>query len=107
MQRYGQLIRLKPACIAEYERLHAAVWPDVLATIQACNIRNYSIFRYDTLLFAYFEYVGENFAADMEKMAADPVTQRWWSLCKPLQEPLPERDPGEWWLTMKEVFHCQ
>ncbi len=53
MRRVGQLIGLKPDQIEEYERLHAAVWPEVLAMISACNIRNYSIFRHGELLFAY------------------------------------------------------
>jgi L-rhamnose mutarotase len=105
MRRMGQLIKLKPEAIAEYERLHANVWPEVLATISACNIRNYSIFRHGTWLFAYFEYVGEDFAADMRKMAADPKTQEWWTYTDPLQEPLEERAEGEWWASMKEVFH--
>src|SRR5579885_3081055 len=72
MRRFGQVIGLKPEQIEAYERLHAAVWPDVLATIAACNIRNYSIFRYNDLLFAYFEYHGDDYEADMAKMAADP-----------------------------------
>ncbi len=105
MRRMGQLIKLKPEAIAEYERLHANVWPEVLATISACNIRNYSIFRHGTWLFAYFEYVGEDFAADMRKMAADPKTQEWWTYTDPLQEPLEERAEGEWWASMKEIFH--
>ena len=42
-------------------------------------------------LFAYFEYVGDDFAADMAKMAADPMTQDWWKFTDPLQEPLPDR----------------
>src|SRR5687768_18390 len=75
MQRYGQVIGIKPEHVAEYERIHAAVWPGVLATIHSCNIRNYSIFRYGGLLFAYFEYVGDDYAADMARMAADPTTQ--------------------------------
>lgn len=105
MRRFGQLINIKPEAVAEYERLHAAVWPEVLATIYACNIRNYSIFRHDTWLFAYFEYVGEDFAADMQKMAADPKTQEWWTYTDPLQEPVEGHAPGEWWAIMKEVFH--
>lgn len=105
MQRFGQVIRIKPEAIAEYERLHAAVWPEVLDMIRECNIRNYSIFRHGDLLFAYFEYHGADFAADMAKMAADPATQRWWAINKPLQEPLPDRAEGEWWATMREIFH--
>ncbi|HCW65854.1 MAG TPA: L-rhamnose mutarotase, partial [Thalassospira lucentensis] len=57
------------------------------------------------LLFAYFEYVGTDFDADMAKMAADPETQRWWSFCEPLQRPLESRNEGEWWAEMEEVFH--
>jgi L-rhamnose mutarotase len=105
MQRYGQLIGVKPDQIEAYERIHAAVWPDVLATIHACNIRNYSIFRHGTLLFAYFEYVGTDFAADMARMAADPQTQAWWTHTEPMQEPVADRAPGAWWATMREVFH--
>ncbi len=105
MQRFGQVIGIKPEHVAEYERIHAAVWPGVLATIYACNIRNYSIFRHGDLLFAYFEYVGDDFDGDMARMAADPETQRWWDWMMPMQEPLADRAEGEWWASMEEVFH--
>jgi L-rhamnose mutarotase len=105
MQRFGQIVGLKPDQIGEYERIHAAVWPEVLATIYACNIRNYSIFRQDTTLFAYFEYIGDDYAADMAKMAADPKTQEWWAITDPMQEPLEGRAPGQWWRVLPEVFH--
>lgn len=106
MRRFGQIIGIPPENITEYSRLHAAVWPEVLQKITECNIRNYSIFVHDNLLFAYFEYVGEDFEADMAKMADDPKTQEWWAINKPLQSPLPTRQSGEWWATMKEVFHA-
>jgi L-rhamnose mutarotase len=105
MRRFGQVIRVRPDRIADYERLHAEAWPGVLATIRAANIRNYSIFRHGELLFAYFEYVGDDFEADMARIAADPVTQEWWKLTDAMQEPFPERAAGSWWLTIPEVFH--
>lgn len=107
MQRHGQVIRVRPERLEEYKRHHAAVWPEVLGTIRACNIRNYSIYFKDGLLFAYFEYVGEDYEADMARMAADPKTQEWWSLMKPMQEPLATRAAGEWWAEMEEVFHTE
>ena len=103
--RYGMTIRVRPEHFAEYRRQHAAVWPEVLATISRCHIRNYSIFHRDSVLYAYFEYSGDDFAADMKRMAADPATQRWWALMEPMQEPWPDRAPGEWWTRMEEVFH--
>jgi L-rhamnose mutarotase len=105
MRRVGQVIGLRPENISTYEELHALVWPDVLATIARCNMRNYSIFRYGTLLFAYFEYVGDDYAADMARMAADPTTQQWWSLTEPMQQPVPEHRAEEWWHELPEVFH--
>jgi L-rhamnose mutarotase len=105
MRRYAQVIGLKREAIARYEALHAAVWPEVVTTIARCNIRNYSIFRRETTLFAYFEYTGIDFARDMAEMAADPKTQEWWSLTEPLQEPYPSRAPGEWWAAATEIFH--
>jgi L-rhamnose mutarotase len=111
MKRYGMVIGLQPDKIAEYKKLHAAVWPEVLKMIKACNIRNYSIYlrKLDNgqhYLFSYFEYTGSDFAADMAKMAADATTQRWWSFCEPCQKPLPDRGPKDWWANMEEVFHC-
>ena len=108
--RYGMVIGLKPEKVEEYTKLHAAVWPDVLKMIHECNIRNYSIYltelkENEYYLFSYFEYVGNDFEADMDKMAADPTTQRWWAVCKPCQDPVPLRAEGEWWANMPEVFH--
>ena len=105
MQRFGQVIGIDRKHFDEYERLHADAWPSVLSMIHTCNIRNYSIFRHGETLFAYFEYVGDDFETDMARMAADPETQRWWAVCKPMQRPLPDAEQDEWWLTMREVFH--
>jgi L-rhamnose mutarotase len=105
MQRIGQIIGVKPEQIEAYERIHARVWPEVLAMIETCSMRNYTIFRYGTMLFAYFEYIGEDYASDMARMAADPKTREWWTHTDPLQEPLADRQEGEWWATMREVFH--
>ena len=90
--RYGSVIGVKPEKLDEYCKLHAAVWPDILAMIKKCNIRNYSIYL-GTLddgnlyLFSYFEYVGDDFKADMKKMADDPRTQEWWKHTDPCQIP--------------------
>ena len=106
MQRIGMVIGVKPEKIEDYKRLHAAVWPEVLARISACNIRNYSIFlkEPENLLFSFFEYHGTDYAGDMAKMAADPKTQEWWAVCMPCQAPLDTRKEGEWWAGMEEVF---
>lgn len=104
-RRYASVIRLRSEHAEEYLRLHREVWPQVLNTITACNIRNYSIYLHDGLLFSYYEYVGKDHAADMARIAADPTTQRWWQLTDPCQEQVPGAKPGEWWTAIPEVFH--
>lgn len=109
MQRMGMMIGIKPEHLAQYKELHANVWPGVLRMISECNIKNYSIFlrEPENLLFGYWEYHGDDFAADAAKMAADPETQRWWDVCMPCQEPLQSRAEGEWWAMMEEVFYLE
>ena len=105
MKRFGQIIGVKQEKLEEYKRYHAAVWPDVLEMIRLCNIHNYSIFYKAGMLYSYFEYVGNDFAADMAKMAADPMTQKWWDVMMPMQTPMATRADGEWWANLEEVFH--
>lgn len=104
MQRVAQLIRVKPSKLEEYRALHADAWPEVLDRLRASHITNYSIFHHDGLLFSYFEYSGDDLAADQADIAADPVTQEWWKLTDPCQEPLPSAPPGQWWSPMEQVF---
>lgn len=105
MKRYGQLIKVRPELEEKYRYLHANAWQGILDTIKACNIQNYSIYLHDGFLFSYYEYVGNDYEADMAKMAADPLTQKWWDECKPCQKPLDTATGDEWWSDMDEVFH--
>jgi L-rhamnose mutarotase len=105
MKRYGMLIRVKPEQLEKYKEIHRHVWPEVLNTIKKCNIQNYSIYYKDGMLFAYYEYMGDDYQADMAKMAADPKTQEWWKITDPMQVPLETHSEGEWWANLEEVFH--
>jgi L-rhamnose mutarotase len=105
MKRYGSVIKVNPEKIEIYKKLHANPWPEINAMIKKCNIQNYSIYLKDGFLFSYFEYVGSDYESDMAKMAADPMTQKWWDECKPCQIPLETRKEGEWWADMEEVYH--
>ena len=105
MKRFGQVIGVRPENFERYKKYHSAVWPEVLDMIKECNMQNYSIFHKDNMLYAYFEYTGKDFAADMAKMAADPKTQEWWAIMEPMQDPVSTRKKGEWWADMEEVFH--
>lgn len=105
MQRFGSVIQLKPEGREEYIRRHADPLPGVNEMIKSCHLRNYSIYLRGLTLFSYFEYDGDDYEADMARMAADPATQRWWSIVKPLMQPLDDRKEGEFWSDMQEVYH--
>ena len=61
MKRYGMVIRVRPELEDAYVHLHANTWPEVLQRISDCNMRNYTIFMRDGYLFAYYEYVGDDY----------------------------------------------
>jgi L-rhamnose mutarotase len=103
--RTAAVVQLRPEHEIEYRRLHADVWPGVLATLRRVGVRNYSIFLRDGLLFSYLEYTGDDWTAAQAEIAADPETQRWWQLTDAMQEPLKTTAEGEWWAPAEEVFH--
>ena len=105
MERYGLVVEIKSSQIEEYERIHAAVWPEVLDNIRRHHITNYSIFRLGTTLFGYYEYIGNDFEADMADMRLDLKNQEWWAITDNMQFPLPDAGDGELWTMIPEVFH--
>ena len=112
VKRYASITGLKADKVQEYKTLHTHAWPAVLKKITECNIRNYSIYLKQIngkpYLFSYFEYTGDDFDADMKKMAADPTTKKWWQKTDPTQIPLPDAQAkGQIWSSMEEVFHTE
>ncbi len=109
VQRYAWVTGLKPEQAQRYRDLHAHPWPAVGRMIKECNIRNFSIHEREIdgklYLFAYLEYTGKDFDADMKKMAADPETKRWWKETDPCQSPLPDAAAkGKIWADTKELY---
>jgi L-rhamnose mutarotase len=110
VRRFGQVIRVKPEKLDYYKELHAKPWPSILKTLTESNIHNYSIFLKQLdddnyYLFAYFEYTGADYEADMKKIADDPETKRWWLETDPCQIPVKHREEGQWWTPMESVFY--
>ncbi len=110
VQRHAWVTGLKPEKAEHYRKLHAEPWPEVNATIKRSNIRNFSIYEREiagkTYLFAYLEYTGNDFVADMAKMAECPHTRRWWQETDPCQSPLPDAlKAGKIWADTKEIYH--
>lgn len=103
VRRVGSVISLREDAIEQYEEYHRKVWPGVLAAISAAGIRNYSIYRFGTLLFSYSEYVGDDYERDLAAVDLVPECIRWNELMSTLQVPVDEEHSG--WLALPEVFH--
>ena len=105
--RIGQMIRVKPEGKQAYIDWHANPLPGVNEMIKQCNIQNYSIYSRGDYLFSYFEYVGDDYEADMAKMDADEVTLRWWTFTKPCFEKFSIRPDAEFYADMKQIFYLE
>ena len=106
------IAQLKPGAEAEYTRLHAAVWPGVLAALARAHITDYTIHHAAALglLVAHFTYTGTDYAGDMRRVGEDAETRRWWALTDGLQESFNAAATGsggeeEWW-TVRWCFLC-
>ena len=57
------------------------------------------------IFIAILQYIGNDWEADMKKMAADSLTQEWWKLTDQCQEKVETANEDEWWANMEEIFH--
>jgi L-rhamnose mutarotase len=103
MKRFAFKMYLKPGCEAEYQRRHAAIWPELVEMIHEAGVKNYSIFwdKDTNLLFAYQECQGEGSSQDTTDV--DPITQRWWDMMADIMEVNPDNSPVT--IPLQEVFH--
>lgn len=103
MKRFAFKMYLKPGCEKEYERRHAAIWPELKRQITESGVRNYSIFfdRETNILFGYQEIEGD--ANSQDAKAADEITRRWWDYMADLMSVNADNSPVTH--PVQEVFH--
>ena len=106
-QRSAFVLRVRPDKIDEYLDAHREVWPEMLAALREAGIRNYTIFlkEPENILFAYWQYHGKDFKADMERIKKAPRMQEWWNITDAMQIPYDTRKAGDWWAVLENVFH--
>ena len=106
VKRVGMVIGIKPERIEEYKALHADGHRGVRDLLEKAHMRNFSIFmgKLDdgkVYLFGTYEYVGEDFEADMADLAREGRIQEWLAMCNPLQGPL---EGEESWAPLEVVY---
>jgi len=109
-QRYCLTLDLKddPALIAEYERYHERIWPEITRSINDAGIEDMEIYRLGTRMFMIME-VNESFSFEKKTGAdqANPKVREWEKLMWKFQRALPEAKTGEKWLLMKRIFELE
>ena len=107
MKRYCLALDLKndPQLIAEYEKYHQEVWPEIRQSISGSGIENMEIYRVMNRLFMIME-VNDTFSAEKKAAAdaANPKVQEWEALMWKYQQALPIAKPGEKWIVMDKIF---
>ena len=91
--------------IAEYERYHQKVWPEIIKSIKDSGIHNMEIYRTGNRMFMIIEASDDfSFAKKASMDAPNSKVQAWEELMWTFQQALPWSKPGEKWLAMKKVF---
>lgn len=103
MRRFAFKMFLKPGNEKEYERRHAAIWPELVKMIKEAGIENYSIYwdKDTNILFGYQECVGTGNSQDADKV--DAVTRKWWDMMADIMEVNSDNSPVT--VPLQEVFH--
>lgn len=107
MLRYCLALDLKddPTLIAEYEKYHEKLRPEIEKSIIDSGITNMEIYRIGNRLFMIMETTDDfSFEEKAAADAANPKVQEWENLMWNYQQALPMAKEGEKWMLMKKIF---
>ena len=101
-------LKNNPALIAEYQRYHESIWPEITQSIKDSGIEDMEIYLLGTRMFMIME-VNERFSFEVKAKAdrQNPKVQEWEELMWKFQQALPEAKPGEKWLRMERIFKLE
>ncbi|WDF57124.1 L-rhamnose mutarotase [Mucilaginibacter sp. KACC 22063] len=91
--------------IAEYEKYHETVWPEIKKSITDAGIINMEIYRFGNRMMMIME-TEDTFSSEQKALADanNPKVQEWEQLMWKYQQALPGTKPGEKWVLMDKIF---
>ena len=95
-------MKLKPGFEKEYERRHAAIWPELRKLITESGVSDYSIFldKETNILFAVQKISGSQGSQDLGK---NPIVKKWWAYMADIMVTNSDQSPVT--IPLQEVFH--
>ncbi|NGM64555.1 L-rhamnose mutarotase [Sphingobacterium sp. SGR-19] len=101
MQKVAFKMQLKPGMKEEYERRHAAIWPELVELLKENGITDYTIFLdEDTNTLFAVQYLTGKSSQELGKTA---VVQRWWKYMADIMETNADFSPIS--TPLMKVFH--
>jgi L-rhamnose mutarotase len=102
MEKFAFRMQLKPGQAAEYERRHAAIWPDLVVLLKQAGISDYSI-HLDAETGLLFGVLWRTTPHGMDDLPKAAVMGKWWVWMADLMETHPDQSPVA--IPLKQVFH--
>jgi L-rhamnose mutarotase len=95
-------MKLIPGFEAEYQKRHAAIWPDLAALLKQTGISEYSIFL-DKETHTLFGVLQVEDPLALDQLPQHPVMQRWWAFMSDIMETNPDHSPVS--TPLQEMFY--
>ncbi len=104
MERVCFTFEIYEGKVAEYEKRHNEIWPELVEALKECGFTNYTIFRRGLTAVGYLEAV-PNKATAFEKLGKYEVNAKWSKWFEDIIVNLADNQGNL--IEMKEIWHLQ
>lgn len=105
LKRIGRVVEIRPECVESYRSMLDDENPELRGLLKGCQFRNFSLFLSQQgnrwFLFAYCEYAGRDYQADVTALEGNEIYQKWMEACQAMHVP---DAAAEGWQEMEMVF---
>lgn len=104
MERVCFLLKVRAEQLAEYKKIHAHIWPEMMEALSNAGWCNYSLFvREDGLLVGYLET--PSFRQALLRMKEQPINEKWQKEMMPYFEVPDGSAADDNMFRLEEIFH--
>ena len=77
MERQCFSFQLRPGTIAEYQKRHNEIWPELVAELKEAGLSNYTLFRYDDERVIGYVECEPDVSTCFSRLATADANSRW------------------------------